>query len=287
MPVPTTLASLSTTAASNQPSGGENPFPDLDDHIRAGYAFDAQNRDAIAAKLNASAVSAFGLTLIDDADAATARATLGAVGLTGSETVAGVKTFSSSPVLPGNASAPLQAVPKQQAESIAAAAVIGYERLTQIAAKPSTSGTSVTFSGADGVPAWAKRVTVSLDLVSTNGTDQVCVSLGTSGGIDKTGYQGSSCFIGTSGGVASTIGSGGATFPLTGASATRSGRIVFENVGGNVWAFSGQVGDTSAGNVILVAGRKDLGATLTQLAVTTINGTDAFDSGQVTVIYEG
>jgi len=100
MPVPTTLASLSTTAASNSPSGGENPFPDLDDHIRAGYAFDAQNRDAIAAKLNASAVSAFGLTLIDDADAATARATLGAVGLTGDQTVAGVKTFSSSPIAP-------------------------------------------------------------------------------------------------------------------------------------------------------------------------------------------
>lgn len=100
MPVPTTLASLSTTAASNSPGGGENPFPDLDDHIRAGYAFDAQNRDAIATKLNASAVSAFGLTLIDDADAATARTTLGAVGLTGDQTVAGVKTFSSSPVAP-------------------------------------------------------------------------------------------------------------------------------------------------------------------------------------------
>jgi hypothetical protein len=122
MPVPTTLASLSTTAASNSPSGGENPFPDLDDHIRQGYAFDAQNRDAIAQKLNASAVSAFGLTLVDDADAAAARNTLGAVGKTGDETVAGVKTFSSPPVLPGNASTNLQPVPKQQAESIANAA---------------------------------------------------------------------------------------------------------------------------------------------------------------------
>lgn len=74
MPVPTTLASLSTTAASNSPSGGENPFPDLDDYLRAHASFIAALRDG---KLDASAVSAFMLTVLNDADAATARATLG------------------------------------------------------------------------------------------------------------------------------------------------------------------------------------------------------------------
>lgn len=201
----------------------------------------------------------------------------------GGDTMTGPLTLS------GNVSGALQAVPKQQAESIAAAAVSGYERLQQVASKAATSGTSVTFSGADGVPTWAKRVTVVLDLVSTNGSDQVCVSLGTSGGIDKTGYQGSSCYINTTAGgaLASTIGSGGATFPLTGASSTRTGRVVFENMGSNVWAFSGQAGDTAAGNVLLVSGRKALSGVLTQFAVTTINGTDTFDNGQVSVIYEG
>jgi hypothetical protein len=51
--------------------------------------------------LTALGVSAFIQTLLDDADAATARTTLGAVGLTGDETVAGVKTFSSNPVVSG------------------------------------------------------------------------------------------------------------------------------------------------------------------------------------------
>ena len=97
MPVPASINDLSTTAASNSPSGGENPFPDLDNHLRALASFIAQLRDG---KLDASTVSAFMLTVLNDADAATARATLGAVGLTGDETVAGIKTFSSSPIVP-------------------------------------------------------------------------------------------------------------------------------------------------------------------------------------------
>ena len=97
MPVPASLASLSTTAGSNPPSGGENPFPELNDHIQFAYACLATLRDG---KLDASTVSAFMLTVLNDADAATARATLGAVGLTGDQTVAGVKTFSSSPIVP-------------------------------------------------------------------------------------------------------------------------------------------------------------------------------------------
>lgn len=45
MAVPTSLASLSTTPGSNPPSGAENPFPELDDHLRQMYAFSAQLRD--------------------------------------------------------------------------------------------------------------------------------------------------------------------------------------------------------------------------------------------------
>lgn len=49
--------------------------------------------------------------------AATASALGGKVSLTGAETIAGVKTFSSSPMLPGNATTALEAVPKQQLDS--------------------------------------------------------------------------------------------------------------------------------------------------------------------------
>lgn len=49
MAVPTLLSSLSTTAASNPPAGSENTFPDLDNHLRAAYAFIAEVRDSVAA----------------------------------------------------------------------------------------------------------------------------------------------------------------------------------------------------------------------------------------------
>lgn len=70
MPVPTSINDLSTTAASNSPSGSDSPAT-LDDHIRALASFIASLRD-------------------DKADSTDA------VLLTGNQTIAGTKTFSST-----------------------------------------------------------------------------------------------------------------------------------------------------------------------------------------------
>ena len=92
MPVPTLITDLSTTIASNSPAGSESPAS-LDDYQRAHAAFIAQLRDRD---------SAFALTLLDDADAATARATLGAAALAGSASQAfSASTFTGA--LSGNA----------------------------------------------------------------------------------------------------------------------------------------------------------------------------------------
>jgi hypothetical protein len=95
MPVPANIAALSTTAGPNSPQGSE-AVTTVDDYLRAHAAFIAQLRDG---KLDVSAVSAYILTLLNDADAATARATLGAVGssevvnLTANQNIGGIKTF--------------------------------------------------------------------------------------------------------------------------------------------------------------------------------------------------
>jgi hypothetical protein len=85
-------------------------------------------------------VSAFIQTLLDDADAATARTTLGAVGLTGNETVAGIKTFSSNPVVSGGG---IQ-FPATQVPSADANALDDYEEGTFT---PTVSGTATAGEG--------------------------------------------------------------------------------------------------------------------------------------------
>lgn len=284
MPVPTTLASLSTTAASNSPSGGENPFPDLDDHIRAGYAFDAQNRDAIATKLNASAVSAFGLTLVDDADAATARATLGAAGLTGAETVAGVKTFSSSPIAPTPTTGDntTKVATTAFVKTTADAAVADRARLYQPAAQATTSGTEVTFSS---IPSWAKRITVMFSGVSGAAAGSVKVRA-LVGGVEVTsGYTGTYFFFG-SGTSADTVTDAFCRYDFTNGAANLHGHTVLTLMGSNTWTCNGSV--ARHGGVAEFqehAGSAALSGAITDIRVLCTGTT--FDGGSVSILVEG
>ena len=149
----------------------------------------------------------------------------------------------------------------------------------------SASGTSVDFTG---IPSWVKRVTVLLSGFSTNGGSLPTLRLGDSGGIETSGYAGDVHIFGT--GLAGSNFSTGFDFsPASnwGAGYIAHGTLVLHNISGNVWVLSGTIGVSSQAAIFLMAGSKTLSDTLTQVRITTVNGTDTFDAGTINIMYEG
>jgi hypothetical protein len=153
--------------------------------------------------------------------------------------------------------------------------------ITSGTAVASTSGTSIDFTG---IPSWVKRITVMFDGVSTNGTSYVQVQLGDSGGIENSSYLGAT----QTGSNGQQHSSGFLTDAGTGAATSvRHGVISLVNVTGNVWAFSVNLGWSSSANAFVGGGSKTLSDTLTQVRITTVNGTNTFDAGTINILYEG
>jgi len=153
--------------------------------------------------------------------------------------------------------------------------------ITAGTAVASTSGTSISFTG---IPSWVKRITVMYSGTSTNGTSGVIVQLGTVSGFETTSYISSGAYCGTSQyAVTTTVGL--LATADTGSSVTMQGTQVISNITGNTWVSSNVVGRQDA-YVFLGGGNKTLGGTLTQIRVTTINGTDTFDAGTINIFYE-
>lgn len=155
--------------------------------------------------------------------------------------------------------------------------------LTRGTAQNSTSGTSIDFTS---IPSWVKRITVMFNAVSTSGTSNVQVRLGDSGGIEATGYTGIVSEVQVGGGVNATTwtGTGAEVTRATPAASAFNGQVVISLISGNIWVFAGVVGYPSSN--YQSTGNKTLSDTLTQIRITTVNGTDTFDAGSINILYE-
>jgi len=152
-----------------------------------------------------------------------------------------------------------------------------------------TSGTSAGATGANGVPTWAKRITIALNQVSTNGTSQHLIRLGVAGAAQTTGYSSSSFGVAVATPNTSLIGNGiqPSYGPNYTAATLQTGVITLVNMGSNTWAFAGPTGFANVNTAGFVAGTVTLSGVLDSIFYTTNIGTDVLDAGSYTLLYEG
>lgn len=150
----------------------------------------------------------------------------------------------------------------------------------------STSGTAIDFTG---IPAGCKRITITFDGVSTNGTDQFLIQVGDSGGIETSGYKSGTFWYagGSGGGSTSTT---GFIIGLTGGSVTNTfhGTITLTRYNSTYsWAAAGNLCFTDANaGATSSGGSKTLSDTLDRVRIGTTGGTNTFDAGTINVVYE-
>jgi hypothetical protein len=144
------------------------------------------------------------------------------------------------------------------------------------------SGTAVNFTGATGIPSWAKRITVSFESLSTNGTTGITLQLGDSGGFETTGY-----LCGTSNAQSSTT-----EFILTGGSSAAAGVyhgsvvLTLIDASTNKWAVTSIVGRSDVAGNFSLGGSKATSAVTDSLRVKTGNLVETFDAGAINILYE-
>ena len=143
-----------------------------------------------------------------------------------------------------------------------------------------TSGTSIDITG---IPAGTKQITVMLNGVSTNGTSPLIVQIGDAGGIESTGYN-----VEVFNAAATSHNS--SAFKITLAiiaNNTYGGSLILnlQESSSFTWVAQGFIAD-NANAGFASGGFKSLSATLDRVRLTTEGGTDTFDAGNISISYQ-
>ena len=158
-----------------------------------------------------------------------------------------------------------------------------YNGLQTGTAVASTSGTSIDFTG---IPSWVKRITVMFSGVSLDVGTNIWLQLGTSGGVQTTGYLGTSGYVGGTPAATNPT----SAFSIFGdtASDLYHGSIVFSQLSSssNIWVCQGLTSFSTRAYSQLTSGSVTLSGTLTRVRITSSTGTANFDAGSINIIYE-
>jgi hypothetical protein len=159
-----------------------------------------------------------------------------------------------------------------------------FPLMTLSTAVATTSGTAIDYTS---IPSWVKKITIMFNGVSTNGTSNLYLQLGDSGGIETTGYLGAYVQLGT---AAASANQPTSAFTLNSAMAAAGithGIVVLTTLGSNIWSCSYNMSRSDVNQSYFGSGTKPLSDVLTQIRITTANGTDTFDLGSVNILMEG
>lgn len=140
------------------------------------------------------------------------------------------------------------------------------------------------------VPIWARKITVTVQGLSTSGTSPVLFQLGTAGGFKTSGYTGVFNTIANATATASTASTAGFVLSAGAAASTvRNGTILLTR-NSTGWVYTATV-STSTGLITIGSGFLAINEgveLLSQIRFTTVNGTDTFNgAGTATVLVEG
>ena len=187
-----------------------------------------------------------------------------------------------SPALTGTPTAPTASAGTNNTQ-VATTAYVD-RKMTLMTAQNSTSGTSIDFTG---IPSWAKRITIMMKDISTNGVFDLLVQIGANS-LQSTGYNSASAEC-ISGSVPRVTGASNG-FVVAWDSAIDGRTICMKIIlmTGNTYVQE-HTGGGSIGRTLFTTGGGSvtLSGVLDRVRILTGNGTDTFDAGQINIMCEG
>lgn len=163
----------------------------------------------------------------------------------------------------------------------ALAEIMGGGVLHWATKQPTTSGTAFDFTG---IPSWAKLIIMSLVGVSLSGVDNLLVQLGYSGGIETSGYLGTSMNMNATPTVSTASSTAGFPVLLGYEPSVTSGHVILMKHDGNLWSYS-SVTKTNVNSLGWGAGDKTISGGALDRVRLTRTGSNTFDAGSVNIGY--
>ena len=145
-----------------------------------------------------------------------------------------------------------------------------------------TSGTSHDYTS---IPAGVKRIKVMISGLSSNGTSNMLIQLGDSGGVEASGYVSCSHVIATAP-ETSTVGFDFTPQLASGEFITGTMTLDLLNSATFLWVQTHMTMRTTGGTTYEGCGSKALSAELDRIRLTTTNGSDVFDAGLINISWE-